>query len=366
MNLTDLQMELRTIEEHISLLHHQIEKMKPQTADQQKTDFEKITKLAAQHPLVNTRIKEAPKEVQKLIMGSLVFLVLAEKTDIYSRLLYLCRLSKGSGYDLSAEELYQLGLAFERSDLDKLGKDLADYKYTYLVEALIVANLSGEASEKTISLIADLANLMKCDKEEMRVLGMMAKSVLLGNPDYMLEMPVPSTNRWGGKLRDFIPSNWVEKHREFCGLLCIAEYKESWYTPEHCRFTAKDGTEVSYGTYHLCEIKECMQSGSIVKRGDTICTYTEKIAEESKNALLSALSIFGAYEYKTMEKIVKAPCDGVIYFVKYQKPSTIREKNDEYMAIYVTSYFDEHSELSNWCKSTSQLLNALKAEEEQQ
>ena len=360
MNLTDLQMELRTIEEHISALHHQIEKMKPQTAGQQKTDFEKITKLAAQHPLVNTRIKEAPKEVQKLIMGSFVFLVLAEKTDIYSRLLYLCRLSKGSGCDLSAEELYQLGLAFERSDLDKLGKDLADYKYTYLVEALIVANLSGEASAETLSSIADLANLMKCGKEEMCVLGMMAKSILLGNPDYMLEMPVPFKNRWSGKLKEFISSGWVEKHRELCGLLCMTEYRNPGFFTVMNMWT--NSKKEDYFEFHICEMKKRPPDGSIVKRGDVICTYTEKGRNITDG-------LFGpSYETEAVEKTVKAPCDGVVYFVETQRSSEVEGKNDEYMAIYVISYFDDHSEFSNWYKITGRVsvFEHRQAEEEQQ
>ena len=360
MNLTDLQMELRAIEEHISVLHHQIEKMKPQTADQQKTDFEKITKLAAQHPLVNTKIKKAPKEVKKLIIGSLFFLVLAEKADIYSRLLYLCRLSKGSGYDISAEELYQLGLAFERSDLDRLDKELADYKYTYLVESLIVANLSEKASAETLSLVADLAKLMNCDKEEMRVLGMMAKSVLIGNPDYMLNMSPPTINRWGGKLEEFISSDWIVKQRNPCGFLYTIQHGQQ----KNREFSFEDLLleEVSRETvqkvgnkeYRLCEIKECLQTGSIVKKGDIICTYIEKGVKKRKSSGLTDLwfSAPPLTECDAVEKTVKAPCDGVAYFIKERVPG-VDGKNDEYIAIYVVSYFDDYSELSIWHKATS-------------
>lgn len=43
-------MKLRSIE-HISQLHTEIERMKPQTDEQKKTDFDVITKLAKQHPI---------------------------------------------------------------------------------------------------------------------------------------------------------------------------------------------------------------------------------------------------------------------------------------------------------------------------
>lgn len=51
MNFTELQMELRSIEEHISQLHNEIEKMKPQIEEEKKTDFEAISRLARKHPV---------------------------------------------------------------------------------------------------------------------------------------------------------------------------------------------------------------------------------------------------------------------------------------------------------------------------
>ncbi|MGN0421680.1 MAG: hypothetical protein ACI4EY_02980 [Lachnospiraceae bacterium] len=47
MNLTELQIQLRFIEDHISALQVEIEKMKPQPEDEKKAMFEKITKMAA-------------------------------------------------------------------------------------------------------------------------------------------------------------------------------------------------------------------------------------------------------------------------------------------------------------------------------
>lgn len=49
MNLTELQIQLRSIEEHIS--EAEIEKMKPQPEDEKKAMFEKITEMAAKFPL---------------------------------------------------------------------------------------------------------------------------------------------------------------------------------------------------------------------------------------------------------------------------------------------------------------------------
>jgi predicted nucleic acid-binding Zn-ribbon protein len=97
MNLAELQVELRTIEDKISVLRNEIEKMKPKTEDEKKTEFEKITKLAERHPVINSKIQDAPADVKKLIMAGLSYIIQAEENDRYDRLLFLCRLAKGSG-----------------------------------------------------------------------------------------------------------------------------------------------------------------------------------------------------------------------------------------------------------------------------
>ena len=65
MNLTDLQIELRNIEEHISQLQAEVEKMKPQTEKEKKEDFETITRLARKHPISSLSISNAPQILQK-------------------------------------------------------------------------------------------------------------------------------------------------------------------------------------------------------------------------------------------------------------------------------------------------------------
>lgn len=89
MNLTDLQIELRNIEEHISQLQTEIEKMKPQTEKEKKEDFETITRLARKHPISSLSISNAPQILQKEFVDSLSYLLLSEEKDKYSRLLYL-------------------------------------------------------------------------------------------------------------------------------------------------------------------------------------------------------------------------------------------------------------------------------------
>ena len=53
---------------------------------------------------------------------------------------------------------------------------------------LIMANISGEASESIFAIVTDFASAFEISKEELRVLGMIAKGVLVDNVDLILDM----------------------------------------------------------------------------------------------------------------------------------------------------------------------------------
>ena len=332
MNLTDLQIELRSIEENIANLHSEIEKMKPQPAEEKKADFKQITKLAEKNTIKINSIFEATIETQKIIISSLAYMLLLDESDFYSRLLYLCRLAKGCGYDVTAEDIYKSGLEFEMSDINNLCNTIAEYKYSYLVEALLIANYSKEASVEVLSLIADVAQLLDVSKEQLRVLGTTAKGVLMNDMDILLDIPVPSKNMWSGKLRDYLTIQWIEDKRYSCGILCTKQYVKRANTI----FSALGNISADeYKELSPCTIKKRLQAGSIVRKGDVICSYIE---QEQKEAYYSA----------SKEKSIVAPCDGIVYFVNGKKNGIKKDKSDKFIAIYVVSYFDDYSEFVVW------------------
>lgn len=314
MNLTDLQIELRSIENQIARLHTEIEKMKPRPEEEKKADFKTITKLAKQHMISNLRISSASEAIRKQFLSGLSHLLLMEEQGIYERLLYLCRISQGCGLSLSAEELYKAGLEFEYQDMRELCIDLQEYKYSFLVEAFILANLSGDASVELLPGIANLAELMGCDKEEIQVIGQVAKSRLLEDPELLKQIPRPSKNRWCGKFFEYIPKEWIEKQRVFCWTICVDLYGEK----------KKDVIE------HPCVIKDRLQRGSVAQKGDTILTYKEKSKKHIKT------------------ESVTAPCDGIVFYAEEYKKSKAIDKKDKYIAVYVVSFFDDYDNFCKW------------------
>ena len=76
MNLTDLQKELRSMEEHISELQKAIEEMKPKTKEEAKKDFATITRLALQYPIKDTGVSRVTSVLQKEYMQALSWLLM--------------------------------------------------------------------------------------------------------------------------------------------------------------------------------------------------------------------------------------------------------------------------------------------------
>lgn len=375
MNLTELQLELRKIEEQVATLHNEVEKMKPQTEEDKKIDYEKITKLAEKNPIVNSKIKSISNENKKLIFSSYAYILLLEERDLYIRILYLCRLAKGSEYDVTAEELYILGLRFGEMDLNELISNIATYKYTYLVELLIMANLSAESSVSILKMIADISRMFKVNKEEMRVLGIVAKSVLINDENYIFSMNTLRKSDCGSVLRECLSDELVKKYRKECGKLCLKKYvynigndfqdllnftslleasdlAKYTYLVDECNSTSQKG--VKYIEKKPCEIISRLQTGNVVKKGDVICTYSEreinnreKIKKGDIVSLRSLLEQLRKEQDYVIQKII-APCDGVVFFIEDKKRGTIKDKSDEYIAIYVVPYFDDYTDFCDW------------------
>lgn len=353
-------MELRSIEEHISQLHTEIERMKPQTDEQKKTDFDVITKLAKQHPINGIGINNASEVLQKEFVNSLSYLLLSEEKDIYVRLLYLSRLAIGCGIKETAEDIYKSGLEFESKDIEKVSVDLQQYRYSYLIEAFIIANLSEEAPVNMLTVIADMAKIMGCDKEEIRVLAQIAKSRLLGDLDILKNIPLPSKNRWSGKLGDYIPKEWIISQRIECVTICTEKNQKkntgNTYGVFLAAMNAMDSTNgvKNYDTKTPCVVKQRPQAGSIVKRGDSILVYEEEVKKKPKTSATGGsfamrIAMASLEEENVKEtRTINAPSDGIVFFVEKKKKGNVADHDDKYLAVYVVSFFDEYNDFCKW------------------
>lgn len=348
MTLTELQLQLREIEKRISTLQNEIENMKPKPEEEKLNEFEKITNLAKQNVIKNSKIEEASPEIKKIIIECLAYISCIEDQNINLRLLYLCRLANGSGYDISVGELYRKGIEFQIEDLNWMCEELADYdcidyKYTLLVEGFVIAGITGNRTQQMLSCIVDFATILKCDQEEICYLSTMAKSLLIDDQDYILQVPLPKEKRWKGRLREFLSDEWIIKQRHICAILCVEKnyesrkdnlFKDLW-SDQFDMSKAKS----SIGPRKAYKISKKLKSGTIVKKGQTVCEWREKTASNSNNK----------------KNIITAPCNGVLYYMTDKRENKARTDKNKYVVICVISYFDEPGKISSWYKDICKL-----------
>ncbi|MGN0421678.1 MAG: hypothetical protein ACI4EY_02970 [Lachnospiraceae bacterium] len=51
------------------------------------------------------------------------------------------------------------------------------------------------------------------------------------------------------------------------------------------------------------------------------------------------------------EKMLEAPCNGIVFFIENSKEGTTSEHKDKYLEVYVVSYFDNYTEFFEWHKN---------------
>lgn len=265
--------------------------------------------------------------------------LLAEGSELSNGLLYLCRLARGCSFETTAEELYKRGSTFEKNDLDVLCRELSEYHYTFLVEALILVNLSAEPSPQGLACLADMAEIFHIDQEELQVLALVAKCVLTGNWDLLRTMPVPKKHRWEGKLKEYIPGQWLKKNRYSFRVYTkkFHIYKASGGFRDHIGSIIYDGLEEKDKLDTIGRIEYCQENHAVIKQYDVICSYTERKRNDE------------------IKKIEKAPCNGVVRFFRRNKKKNVwngqsameHYETDTYVDFYVVSYFDDCADLEN-------------------
>lgn len=216
--------------------------------------------------------------------------------------------------DYSAEEIMKMGMELDWEYLENMCEELKELRYSFLTDSMILANMTGEAAEAICSIIADMAKILACDKEDLCMMACVAKAVLLGNMDILHRLPAP-TNRWMGMFRQYIPSSWIESQRKYCGK-SLSRRSQSYLL----RFFP-----------NIDIVIERFQAGSVVRYGD------ELVGAKYEDELLSREAVR-----------ITAACDGIVFFVEDEEHNSSTGKTDTYLFAYVCSYFDDYTEFCEW------------------
>lgn len=341
MNLTELQIQLREMEEHLSTLQGEIEKMKPQPEEEKKKTYEAITKIARKYPLKERNISNTVMAFSKPYLSCLSYIALADTTNMNEKTLYLCRLAQSMKNFSSAEDIIRIGMEVDKDYFEKACYELKEVKESFLIDALIIANIAEEASKDTLTLIADIAQFMECKKEEVQVMALLAKTILTNNKKYL-------------------PTSWLESQRVYVGKICTGveriERETNSSSPTYRMFLARR-TIFNTFTVTPCKVETKKETGSIVKKGEPFCVYKQKMTykeiEEAaaKDEELMKQYLEGNVDIRYKELSLTAPCDGKVFYVEHEERDTKEGELRKYIAAYVVSYFDDYTEFSKKYKN---------------
>ncbi len=325
-----MQIELREIEEKIKKLHVEIENMKPKPINENHKKFLSIKSLAKQNPIHIESLNLSTKTQKALFVNVLAYIVSLESVNLYEKLLYLCRMSNGCGLKLEAEEIYKGGLKFEEQDVGRISEELRGLRYVLLVEALVIANITGKASSVVLSEIAEIASLLTVNKIELQLISQVAKSKLSKNLDLLNGYSIPEVIAVDNKFNDYIPQEWIEKQRKkCCDPICLTGHFKGRYN---------FSPTINYKT--TIE-KQWKNNNEIVKKEDIIFEYLCPVTKNAK---------------KKKSKVIKAPKNGKLFIVDYRMKSEIQNKGanykyNTYRAVYVVSYYDNYKDFCEWIKA---------------
>lgn len=327
MNLTELQSELRSISKRMNDLEMAVEQMKPKSEDERANEYRTIMNLASKYPIIGRGLDTVGENTQSMYLKVLADMALAEEEYLQERLLYVTRIAAGIGEpSYSAEQIVELGTKFDAADMENFGTDIEPVRDNFLVDAFMVANLCGGASERILGTLAELATLLDCDAECIFVLTTISKGLLTDDFEFLEKMEKSSSYQWRGKSLPIAPEKWLIEHRICCGRYCIGHespFKDSNSTPK-------------------CDVKSGLKQGTIVKKGTKLVSFTE---ESYRGDFGMRMIVYGV---RKQERTISALADGMVYYIRDDIKNKVTGMIEKFFMVYVVSRFDNYDVFCEW------------------
>lgn len=321
MDLTQLQAELRAVERKMSELQAEIEKMKPRPENEVKQDYAKIEQTAKRNPISIPMLKNAGEYEKKSYLSGLSFLAFARQPHDTDRLLYLSELAAGMNVPAKPEELVKMGMRVNENSLDGICDAVRKYRYSFVLDALVLANIHGQARAFTLESIADMARLLGCSQEDMRITAQIAKCTLTDNFDALDKIPPAQAAEYAADFKGRISENWLKTKRRL--------QDDSSLKPASISFA------MALVAISLSRVKneKTKAAGSFVNRGEELVSFD-----------------FNKGETEHPLRMV-ADTSGCFYTIK--RSGKVKQKDGSYHSwkktyYYVVSPFDDLDALEKW------------------
>lgn len=214
MNLVELQQELRKMEAQLAGLSDEIENMKPQNTSADETEYERISRAAARHPIEIKELCQASDFQQSLYLKLLSYLIYLDCSEPLPAVQHLSRIGAGLNPEkYTTAYLMQIGLQVTPQELAEVVSALELVSDYFLVDALLLLNLGQGLTAKSAALIAGWLGDWHYSAVDRQVLAQIAKAFLTQDFDQLLDIPIEDAKRWQGKFGHYIPREWIKKKR---------------------------------------------------------------------------------------------------------------------------------------------------------
>jgi hypothetical protein len=187
-SLLDIQQDVRELENSVQNINDSIKAISSdiesiRNADQDNIiDYDKIKILAKKLPFGTHILGNLENGIAcKIYLEILLNLVRLDKNmqANVNRLVFIQWLLEQSGLDMTLEELYLDSLEMDKQAYYNFGgMVIKRYKEYLFVDAMIVANILGNANQEMYEFIADLASVLDIDNERVKILCVVARVAL--------------------------------------------------------------------------------------------------------------------------------------------------------------------------------------------
>ncbi len=312
----ELQDNLHTLAEQLSIIVHDLEEIKeayinPETFLQD--EYIKIEEKAQVFPIVNKKLKQAHLRERQTYMRFLSIVAGADD----AKLLMARRIGVGIGSEWDVERLVLEGLTVPANFPVEVEETLIEFRYSLLLDSLVIAHLSEEVDKETIAMIVEMADILKCEEGSVAIVAQVAAAIV--QMDKELFDTIVCQKPFSG-LSHLIPPEWLKR-----------VYVGRFSKDKHFRIV-KSGW-VKKGQELVREREPNEFALSIIK---LISLFTD--AANASDATQKENKLPSAKEPTTVKEptTIKAPISGIVVFGIKKKNS---DSIEEYV-VYICSPFD--------------------------
>lgn len=241
-SLLDIQQEIRELEKNMSSLTNDLKSIQSDIENMRNTspdtgiDYSKIEVLAKQIPFKNHPLGQLQNDsTSQSYLEMLLNLVRldADRDATINRMAFVQWIQMKSKTNWTLEELYKDSFNITKESYYNFSEAITGkYRDYFMVDAMIVANVSGKANPEIMNYLAELSAILGINKERLQTLSLVAQVVLRQSADDIrdeLKVIKSSTNMFFYyNLNDRMIEAALTVQRKFVKIMESIFYENEW------------------------------------------------------------------------------------------------------------------------------------------